>query len=178
MKLIRYYPGTLLDHYAAVPICGEAVVVSRLKQQPPEGYEPIQATTCIGFRSKISGAFWDKALDYQFPIGSILGIPECEKGHFETDMLYWVHRSPATIPNSAIKLLFEVIGTRVCEVQKVKPKEMGKLLVPSVVTDCCSVLMIMELYDAFKDWYLDRYPSADWDKDYVEVVTVRRIEEP
>jgi hypothetical protein len=185
MKLIRYYSGKLIDHYASIPIGGEAVIVKPLKEQPPIGcklyhdygsellfYKPAPNPDLTEIQPEL---FKTK---YSFTIGSIIGMPKMWEhwiygaGCFTGEI---IKRSPVTVPNSAINLLFRVTGARVCLVQDVLPSEAWNAGFSYLKND----KHINPKYDRsirFKDWYLARYPEGDWERDWVEITTVRRIE--
>ncbi len=176
MKLIRYYTK-LIDHYSAVPVGGEAVIVSRIKDQPVN-------PNCGAYMAE-----WREG-KLQFPIGSIIGMPEIyrkdiNKMYFEDG---FCNMSPITMPNSAIRVLFEVTGTRVCQIQKVSLQEVSMMgLIDTSCEGCDEIKNCRgELEDypesayirvcKLETWYLDHYPEGSWEKDYVEVTKVKRIE--
>lgn len=142
----RHYPGSLIDYYASISIGGKAVIVAPLKKQPPEGWR--YEDTMILNNGEVYGVFRNKVkinLKAPFPIGATVGMPEtwvycCRsnkavmykrdnycKGIGEIVCLFtdcsvkW--RSPATMPNSAIRLFWKVTGTRVCRVQDLPYEE-------------------------------------------------------
>ncbi len=155
--IIRYYTK-LIDYYASISIGDEAVIVSRLKEQPPEGWnhcEVLKTRCFFAERYGVAGMY----IKLQFPGGSTIGMPQ------KPDVWF----SPATMKNNAIRLLWTVTGTRVCEAQKVSPKEILDMGIINIQAGFIEADILSE----FKNWYLTRYPEGNW-KDWVEVTTVRR----
>jgi len=179
MKLKRYYAGLLTTYYASIPVGDKAVFVTKLVEQPPEGWELREVfedyATFIDPQKhdnlRREGWFSSKL---QYPEGTIIGIPEVWGWDLDEGCVYLIDDLPEntphgkefynpaiTIKNDDIRILYKVTGKRVCS-----------------VNDILSRLLMKESKENFKDWFTKRYPG-DWEKNvYCEITQTERIERP
>lgn len=173
-KLIRYYPREFINYYADIPVGGLAAIVSKLKNQPPEGY---QGEYDSSWRPELS-----------FPFATIVGMPETWGYDINGNMVRRLQggrvspmhgkdnwHSPVTMPSSAIRLLWKVKETRICRVQEVTLLEAESAGIKFNYTDYHDGEGTK--LDEFKNWYSTRYGA--WDsEDWVEIAEITRTGKP
>lgn len=187
--MIRYYAGKLIEHYASLPIGGKAVIVSRFKWQPYERYKELAKENkkifaidtskipsekdCIGNNAEyFLNWFHARGYEFKFPIGSTIGMPETWYTSIPNSLRQ--HKRPSsTMPSSEIRLLFQVTGTRVCEVQKVT---FAEILMTKIKPTDMIIIGGKVITEYFRNWYLTCYSDGNWGTDWAEVTTVKRLE--
>ncbi len=198
--MIKRYYTNLIGHYASVSIGGKAVIVSKLKKQPSDViyFEPIGGTRTeiqrcfpIGTIIGMPETWWKPRRgdikyknshiiykDYENRDNCLNGRGDAEYFCYpdgEEEELKW--RFPTTMPNSVIRLLWKMTGTRVCRIKDLDTNPEDCRL--AGLASQSASKMIGVRWQNIRDWFISRYGQEDWNNNvYVEVTDIERIEKP